>query len=158
MRELDREELCPKDDKHRNQRYCGKYYDLPIWMSDGEQTGINDLRVLVEDINDNPFSSGYKSIDIYDYKHTLSKLLSTSNIYLGTVFTDDEDDWDLHNKVFELQPSDDNNFLRVDKDLQTSRTPGAIYITTQNNNATIKYSKPMSLFSSVFYIFIVVFR
>jgi hypothetical protein len=142
LRELDREELCPKTDKHKDQRYCGKYYDLPIWMSDGEQSGINPLRVLVEDINDNPFNSGYKTIDIYDYKHILSKLLSTSRVYLGTVYTDDEDDWDLNNKVFELQPSDDNNFLQVDKNMQTSRTPGAIYLTTQNNNSTIKYNFP----------------
>jgi hypothetical protein len=110
-------------------------------MSDGEQSGINPLRVLVEDINDNPFNTGYKSIDIYDYKHTLSKLLSTSRIYLGTVFSDDEDDWDLNSKVFELQSSDDNKFLQVDTNIQTSRTPGAIYLTTQNLNETIKYGK-----------------
>ncbi|CAF0806189.1 unnamed protein product [Rotaria sordida] len=139
LRELDREELCLNDDKYKNQRYCGKYYDLPIWMSDGEQSGINPLRVLVEDINDNPFSSGYKSIDIYDYKHTLSKVLSTSRIYIGTVFADDEDDWDFNNKIFELQPSDDNNFLYVDKNMHSSRTPGAIYLTMQNSNATIKH-------------------
>jgi hypothetical protein len=111
-------------------------------MSDGEQSGINPLRVLVEDINDNPYNSGYKSIDIYDYKHTLSKLLSTSRVYLGTVYTDDEDDWDLNTKIFELQPSDDNHFLQVDKSMQTSRTPGAIYLTTQNNNSTIKHAFP----------------
>lgn len=109
-------------------------------MSDGEQSGINPLRVLVEDINDNPFHSGYKSIDIYDYKHTLSKVLSTSRLFIGTVFTDDEDDWDFHTKVFELQSSDDN-FLSVDKNMHTSRTPGAIYLSTQNSNATIKHGK-----------------
>lgn len=110
-------------------------------MSDGEQSGINNLRVLVEDVNDKPFSSGYKSIDIYDYKHTMSKVLATSRIYIGTVFTDDEDDWDANSKVFELQPMEENNFLQVDKNIQTSRTPGAIYLTMQNDNATIKHGK-----------------
>lgn len=142
LRELDREERCPENDKYKNQRYCGKYYDLPIWMSDGEQSGINPLRILVEDINDNEFKGGSKSIDIYDYQQIISKLLSTSRVYLGTVYTDDEDDWDLNTKVFDLQPSDDNNFLQIDKNMQTSRTPGAIYLTTQNNNATIKYGIP----------------
>ena len=139
MRELDREELCPTDDKHKHQRYCGKQYNLPIWMSDGEQSGVNYLQVLVEDINDNGFSGGHKSIDIYDYKHTISKLISTSQIYLGTVFSDDEDDWDLNTKVFELQSLDPNSFIRVDKNMQTSRTPGAIYLTAQGSNGTIKH-------------------
>ena len=137
LRELDREELCPNNEKQS--RYCGKYYDLPIWMSDGEQSGINPLRILVEDMNDNPFSGGHKSIDIYDFKNGMSKLLSSSKVYLGTVFTDDEDDWDLNTKVFELQPSDAGNFLVIDKNMQTSRTPGAIYLTTQQSNATIKH-------------------
>ena len=139
LRELDREELCSKEKQNKNQRYCGKYYDLPIWMSDGEQSGINPLRVLVEDVNDNSFNGGYKKIDIYDYKNLLTKFLLTSRIYLGTVFTDDEDDWDLNSKVFELQLSANNNFLHVDKNMQTSRTPGAIYLTMQNNNSTIKH-------------------
>ena len=142
LRELDREEICSKDNPNIHQRYCGKYYDLPISMSDGEQTGINFLQILVEDINDNAFNSGYKTIEIYDYRHTLSKLLSTSRMYLGTVYTDDEDDWDLNTKIFELQPSDDNQFLHVDKSMQTSRTPGAIYLTTQKNNSTIKHGVP----------------
>lgn len=142
LRELDREEICSKDNPNPHQRYCGKYYDLPIWMSDGEQSGINSLRILVEDINDNAFSSGQKTIDIYDYKQTLSKVLSTSRIYLGTVFTDDEDDWDLNTKIFDLQPSEENQFIHVDKNMQTSRTPGAIYLTTQKNNSTIKNDVP----------------
>lgn len=108
-------------------------------MSDGEQSGVNPLRILVEDMNDNPFSGGHKSIDIYDFKNGMSKLLSSSKIFLGTVFTDDEDDWDLNTKVFELQPSDAGNFLVIDKNMQTSRTPGAIYLTTQQSNATIKH-------------------
>ena len=137
LRKLDREELCPNNEKQS--RYCGKYYDLPIWMSDGEQSGVNSLRILVEDINDNPFNGGHKSIDIYDFKHGTSQLLSSSKIFLGTVFTDDEDDWDLNTKEFELQPSENGNFLLIDKSMQTSRTPGAIYLTTQQSNGTIKH-------------------
>lgn len=142
LRELDREELCPQDDKQKNQRYCGKYYDLPIWMSDGEQSGINPLRVLVEDINDNPFNGGLKTIEIYDYKQMITKTIPTARVYVGTVFTDDEDDWDLNTKTFELEPSNENSFVEVDKNMQTSRTPGAIYLTTKNNpNSTIQYDK-----------------
>jgi hypothetical protein len=139
LRELDREELCTDNDKTSVTRYCGKFYDLPIWMSDGEQSGHNSLRILVEDINDNPFNGGHKSIDVYDYKHMMSKLLSTSRIYLGTVFTDDDDDWDLNTKVFDMQTSDAHAFLHIDRSMQTSRTPGAIYLTSQNSNGTIQH-------------------
>ncbi len=145
LRELDREELCTT----KPNRYCGKYYDLPIWMSDGQQSGINPLRILVEDKNDHPFNSGWKSIDIYDYKHSMSKLLASTRVYLGTVFSDDEDDWDLSSKVFELQSSDDNGFLQIEKSMQTSKTPGAIYLTTQNTNATLKHGMPYKYAVSV---------
>ena len=142
LRELDREELCPTRPTTKSSRYCGKYYDLPIWMSDGERSGINHLRIMVEDLNDNPFNGGHKSIEIYDYQHVISRLIAKSKIYLGTVFTDDEDDWDLNTKVFELQPAEEGkDFIQIDKNMHTSRTPGAIYLTTQHSNATIRHGK-----------------
>lgn len=161
LKELDREELCTEQVNIKSNRYCGKFYDLPIWMSDGEREGNNTIRILIEDKNDHPFAAGHKTIDIFDYKYLISQVISKSKIYLGTVFTDDQDDWDLHSKTFELQTIDETkNFIFIDRSLKTSKTPGAIYLTTQNTNNTIRYGKIFfgEIFRQIFNISVFSFR
>ncbi|CAF1075106.1 unnamed protein product, partial [Didymodactylos carnosus] len=141
LKVLDREELCSSSTTmtKKGKPYCGKYYDLPIRMNDNSkphsQSGINYLRVTVEDVNDNPHYNGQKQIDAYDYKQQLIKALNSAGlhgIYIGMVYSKDEDDWDIHTKQFELlTPS--TEFFRVDKG---GKTPGAIYLKTPTSNST----------------------
>ncbi|CAF1402910.1 unnamed protein product, partial [Didymodactylos carnosus] len=152
LKVLDREELCPVVTK-KGKPYCGKYYDLPIWMNDNSkpqtQSGINYLRVIVEDVNDNPHHSGQKQINAYDYKQQLIKAINSSGsngLYIGTVYSKDEDDWDMHTKEFELLTSS-SEFFRVDKGGKTSKTPGAIYMITPTTNNTSQLKQGTHIFT-----------
>jgi hypothetical protein len=84
-----------------------KEYKIPITMKDNGQppmSGVNYLTVTIGDVNDNFHHPGVKKILAYDYKGSLSR---RTNI-IGTVYSEDEDDWDANDKEFKLTPETDD--------------------------------------------------
>jgi hypothetical protein len=68
------------------------------------QTSTNTLTVVIGDINDNRMRDGWKKITVFYVKNS-QKLSHTQNSTLkwtriGRINVDDDDDWDLNDKIF----------------------------------------------------------
>ncbi|CAD5234975.1 unnamed protein product [Bursaphelenchus xylophilus] len=86
-----------------------KVFKIPIEVSDvGGKTAIRTVEVIVGDKNDNPMSNANMTIEVYLYENF------TKDQYIGTVYVQDEDDWDINNKTFEMQA--EHEFFTVEKD------------------------------------------
>ncbi|OAF68023.1 hypothetical protein A3Q56_04241, partial [Intoshia linei] len=76
-----------------------KFYNLLINISDSGlpvQWGFNILKITIGDENDNEHSSGTKNIKFYNYKG------SFKDVFIGTVYSKDPDDWDAPEKLHKL--------------------------------------------------------
>ena len=88
----------------RMDREAAKEYRLPVLIADSGQppmSGISYLTVTVGDLNDNAHAPGVKRILVYDYKGSVTRSAASST-FIGTVFADDQDDWDMHDKEFRM--------------------------------------------------------
>jgi len=88
-------------------REVEKEYLLPIVIKDSgfpAQTSTNTLTVVIGDINDNRMRDGWKKITVF-YIQNNQKQSDTQNSALkstpiGRINVDDDDDWDLNDKIF----------------------------------------------------------
>lgn len=81
-------------------REAQKMYKLPFRTTDRE--GVNGIRYLtveVGDQNDSPMTDGESTIQVYKYLGQFPKMV------IGTVYVTDLDDYDINDKVFEIDPS-----------------------------------------------------
>ncbi|KAG0724386.1 DE-cadherin [Chionoecetes opilio] len=81
-------------------REAQKVYKLPFRTTDRD--GVNGIRILtveVGDKNDSPMSDGQSTIQVYNYLGQFPKMV------IGTVHVTDLDDYDVGDKVFEIDPS-----------------------------------------------------
>jgi hypothetical protein len=86
-----RYQLFNKKVLNRNEQ---KEYIIPYSVSDnGGLVRTGNMRLIVGDVDNNPQQDGSKQIKILSYQ---DKLLS--NLFLGTLYVQDKDDWDLVNK------------------------------------------------------------
>ncbi|EDW61365.2 DE-cadherin [Drosophila virilis] len=79
-------------------REVQKEYFIPIRISDAgvpKQSSVSILHLIIGDVNDNAMSEGSSRIFMYNYKG------EAPDTDIGRVFVDDEDDWDLDDKMFE---------------------------------------------------------
>ena len=67
-------------------------------------TGTTTLTVIIEDLNDNPPQPGTKTITAYNYRGLYD------NVFIGSVFVDESDDWDKADKIYEF--IDDYEFFQ----------------------------------------------
>ncbi len=94
QREFDRQNQC-------------KEYKIPILIRDSGKppmSGINYLTVTIGDINDNLHQGGAKKIIVYDYKGSVTR---KTNV-IGSVYAEDKDDWDMHDKEFKFVAETDD--------------------------------------------------
>jgi hypothetical protein len=85
-----------------------KEYKIPVLIRDSGKppmSGINYLTVTIGDVNDNLHVGGSKKILVYDYKGSASKRTS----FIGTVYAEDKDDWDMCDKEFKLVGDTDDS-------------------------------------------------
>lgn len=78
-----------------------KQYKVPVIMKDSGKppvSGVNYLTVVIGDANDNEHLPGTKHIKVFDYK----KSVSSGSHFIGTVYAEDKDDWDMADKEFKF--------------------------------------------------------
>ncbi|XP_064094827.1 LOW QUALITY PROTEIN: DE-cadherin-like [Macrobrachium nipponense] len=90
-----------------------KVYPLPFVTQD--QTGRRGIRLLtleIGDENDSPMSDGRSKIKVYNYQGQFPSMV------IGAVYVTDLDDFDLDDKIFEVDEttsSDVANYFQVDR-------------------------------------------
>ena len=90
-----------------------KQYKIPIIMKDAGKppvTGLNYLTVIVGDRNDNLHYGGTKTIRVFDYKGSVSRTQRIT--FIGTVYSEDKDDWDMSDKEFKFNIGTDDSIRR----------------------------------------------
>ncbi|ESN95524.1 hypothetical protein HELRODRAFT_179299 [Helobdella robusta] len=114
-------------------RELQKEYEIPIVMRDSGQpsvSGTSTLTVTIGDVNDNEHFPGHKEVLVNKYVGWKGEF---DNYPLGNVFAEDEDDWDLENKTFQLVHHHYHDKLfRVDKNTGQLYTKSPLKETTYN--------------------------
>ncbi|XP_063591912.1 neural-cadherin-like, partial [Penaeus indicus] len=104
-------ELRPKVVLDREQQ---KVYRIPFRTKD--RWGVAGTRVLsleVGDENDSPMTDGESAINVYNYQGQFP------DIVIGSVYVTDLDDYDVTDKIFELDPSSPSDGTYFEVNLNT---------------------------------------
>ncbi|XP_065212799.1 DE-cadherin isoform X2 [Planococcus citri] len=104
-----------------------KEYLIPIKITDSgspPQSGVDTLKVVIGDVNDNPAKEGSSSIFVYLFEG------AATDTDIGRVYVEDPDDWDLDDKYFEWKQYIDGFSLNAHTGMITMNhgLPGKSYL------------------------------
>ena len=130
-----------------NEEFNCKEYKIPITMSDSGKppmSGVNYLTVIIGDVNDNFHYPGVKTIVVYDYKGSVTRPNSKRpTFHIGTVYSEDKDDWDLVDKIFTFKENTDD-YIRKNFEIIESENYISNLVST-NNGGTHHAHPPGSI-------------